>query len=148
MLHEDDLRDGCYCPTCERWAKMYKRPLNSTQARGLIWLYKMGGDKHWVNITCGPQWLVKSNQLSTTKHWDLVRQKPNTDPTKKTSGIWRLTDTGTAFVEGRRLLRKYRYLFNDVCFGSDTPMVSVRQTLGVHFNYSEMMAAEIPEGLV
>jgi hypothetical protein len=32
----DDLIEGTTCPCCDRWAKVYKRSINSSMAKGLI----------------------------------------------------------------------------------------------------------------
>ena len=33
-------KEGMDCPCCDRYAQIYSRPINSTQARGLIFPYR------------------------------------------------------------------------------------------------------------
>ena len=66
--------DGGHCPCCDRWGKIYRRGLNSSMARSLIWLVQQPdrGDG-WVHVPDNaPAWLLRSNQLGTLHLWGLL----------------------------------------------------------------------------
>ena len=59
--------DGLDCPACGQFVREYKRKLNSTMTRGLIWLVLAAGtDREWIQVARrAPRWLVQTNQLGT-----------------------------------------------------------------------------------
>lgn len=137
--------DGLACPACGQFAKEYKRKLNSTMVRGLIWLVQAAGpDLDWIHVqTKGPHWLVsKGGCLATTAHWKLAERRP-VDPRegKRASGIWRPTRLGSDFVHLRAQVPSHVYLYDNVVQGFSTEQIGVVEALGKHFNYHELMAA-------
>ena len=136
----DGVEDGIHCPCCDRWAQAYWRTINKTMARGLQWL-AMKADMQpdvYIDITKGPAWLLRSNQLATLRWWGLIKKAPNDDPKKKSSGLWALTKLGQHFLYGSvRVPRRVCTLFGDVVDVSDDLITvhAVRQ----YFDYSEVM---------
>lgn len=139
--------NGVKCPVCDRFAKIYRRKLNSTMVRGLIWLYHEGGkdQRLYVNFSQMPPFLLKSNQLASNRWWNLVERKPNDDPKVKHSGMWRLTILGTNFVRGFATVRSHIWHYNSEALGFDGEYINIQTALGKHFNYSEMMADSTDE---
>ena len=139
--------EGVKCPVCDRFAKIYRRKLNSTMARGLIWLYHEGGKEQrlYVNFSKMPPFLLKSNQLASNRWWNLVERKPNDDPKVKHSGIWRLTILGRNFVLGFATVRTHIWHYNSQALGFDGGYTDIETALGSHFNYAEMMAESLHE---
>jgi hypothetical protein len=74
VLLRAGLDDGTTCLCCGKHAQRYKRGINSTMVRGLIWLVRMSGaDREWINVQeVGPAWLLRSKQLPTLRYWGLV----------------------------------------------------------------------------
>lgn len=137
------VRDGADCPLCKQFAKIYRRKLNSTMARGLIWLVKESGSScAWVDYArIGPQWLQKKGgTLATLEHWELVESQPNTDSAKRASGIWRPTVRGIQFVRGALAVEQYAIIYSNQCLSLDGDKFGIRDALGSHFNYQELMA--------
>jgi len=136
---------GVHCPVCDRYAKIYRRKLNSTMARGLIWLYHEGGkdQRLYVNFSRMPPFLLKSNQLASNRWWNLVERKPNDDPKIKHSGMWRLTTLGRNFVMGYTAVKSHIWHYNSQALGFDGEWIKIQEALGEHFNYSEMMAESL-----
>ena len=141
----DGVKDGINCPCCNRWAQAYWRTINKTMARGLWWLYQQGLSAgrpdhpvHYTDITKGPAWLLRSNQLATLRWWGLVEKKPNDDPAKKSSGMWRVTPLGIRLLHGvASVPRRVCTLFGDVVAVSEDQLFI--EDIGHYFNYAETM---------
>ena len=135
------------CPCCTQRCKIYKRKLNATMARGIIWLVRESGDtREWVNIQEGPPWLLRTKELPTTAHWGLVEKAPNTDKTKRTSGIWRPTEKGVQFARGEITVLSHVHLYNNVAYDvGHTQQVSISEALGDKFDYEELMQGGLPQ---
>lgn len=133
----EDLMDndkGCHCPNCGRFAKVYRRKLNSTTAKQLISLYRSGGGEEFIhskNFVVG----TGVGDLTKAKYFGLLESAHNEDETKKTSGLWRLTDEGIDFVLGR----KFVLIYNDTVQGFSQEQVSIEQSLGSEFDYQQLM---------
>ncbi len=130
------------CPCCDKAAKIYRRTLNSTMARSLIWLdrfLKKTGET-WVHVpTNAPRWLVKTNQLPTMTHWVLVDPRPNQNPKKKSSGEWRITKRGRVFVRNGLRLPKRVHVYDDVAIGFSQETTDIVEALGENFDYEKLM---------
>lgn len=136
--------DGAQCPCCDQQVKLYKRPLNSTMARGLIWLVQQAGtNRDWVEVSQdGPKWLVKAGgEFAKLYHWGLIEEMPKDpkDTSKRTSGIWRPTFKGVQFVMLRIKVPKRVFLYNNEVQGWDDEQVNIIDALGKKFDYQELM---------
>ena len=132
--------DGGKCPICDRWGKVYKRNINSTMAKSLIWLCgASNGD--WVDVPkVAPRWLVSSNQLPTLKWWGLIDRKEQLDDTKKFSGFWKPTALGIDFVYNAKEIPKSVFTYNNNVEGFSSELVNIRDCFDEHFNYSDVLS--------
>jgi hypothetical protein len=139
--------DGMHCPCCGRWGKVYKYKLNSTIARGLIWMYSVSPSGDWVNIQeRGPKWLLRTKSLSTAKHWGLIERLPNdSDEDVRHSGVWRLTARGIQFVKNRTLIEEHVFIFDDTIVKKSKDMASIIDCLGKKFSYQELMNSRMSD---
>jgi len=138
---------GGHCPVCDRWGKIYARPINRTMARSLIWLcYATPDDAGWVDVPkIGPRWVVQSNQLPTLRWWGLVERKNNEGETKtKHSGLWRPTPEGLDFVHNNTRVPKQVFTYNDTVQGYGTETVTIRDCFTDNFDYNATMAGYVP----
>lgn len=140
--------EGAHCPTCGRYAKMYRRRIHSNMARQLIALYRIITPEKVVNgqlvigyaHTRQVREICGYSDFTLAKHWGLVQARPNEDdPSIKDTGQWTLTGAGLNFVRGSSTIPKYAYLFDDRLVGFSEDVVSIREALGKKFNYSEVM---------
>ena len=145
------MEDGCQCPVCDQLAKIYKVKLNSGMARCLIWMYnrpQMLGEAYphstWVDIPLqAPREIIKSRSHGRLAHWGLIEAKPNVDdPSKKDSGLWRLTLKGLSFTSGGLRVPKHVFLYNNIVEGWSEEQTTIEEALGNHFNYEELMRGE------
>lgn len=133
--------EGGRCPCCDRWGKIYKRSINETMARSLIWLCKAPAQDGWVDVpNQAPRWLIRSNQLPTLRWWDLVQRATSDDVDKKHSGLWRPTELGIAFVKGEVSMPKtvYTYAGEREKYGDE--IIKIHDCFGTHFSYAEVMS--------
>jgi hypothetical protein len=133
-------KDGGRCPCCDRWGKVYARPINETMARSLIWLCNAPSKNGWVDVpTEAPRWLVRSNQLPTLRWWDLVERAHGKEIDKKYSGFWRPTELGRSFAEGKIAMPKAVFTYNGERerYGEET--IRIHECFGSYFSYQEVM---------
>jgi hypothetical protein len=145
----NDLRDewhktihdaGGVCPVCDRFGIVYRIGLNATMAKSLIWLSKAKSPDGWIDVpTTAPKFVLRSNQLPTTKHWGLVERRPNDNPKIRHSGMWRITDKGRLFVNKQLRVPKKVYIYNDVVEAWSPEDVNVEECFAEHFDYQDAM---------
>jgi hypothetical protein len=136
-----NLQKGANCPCCGQYVKLYKRKLNSGMAYALVKIYRFQYD-NWFHINDLLEKKIALAQLEMPRlqYWRLVERKDNEDdPTKKHSGVWRLTDRGIAFVEGMIYVKKHVYVFNSKCYGFSEEETTIQEALGDKFDYEELM---------
>jgi len=140
---------GGHCPTCDRWGKVYSRPINRTMAKALIWLaYAKPNAEGWVDVpVTAPRWVVQSNQLPTLRWWGLIERRDNEGKTKtKHSGLWRLTPAGLDFVHRGVRIPKNVFTYNDAVRGYGTETVTIKDCFADNFDYNAAMSAHVPLG--
>jgi len=134
-------KDGGYCPCCDRWGKIYRRSMNATMARQLMWLVQAPdrGDE-WVHVpSTAPAWLLRTQQLATLQLWNLVQGAPSTTKLAS-SGLWKPTDRGVAFAKNMLSVKKYVYVYNNAAVDFEGEEITVVDALGSKYNYQEIMA--------
>jgi len=138
------LDEGAHCPLCGQWAKRYKRKINSTMARSLLWIVSRSDHSSleggWINIPAeAPKWLTRSNQHTTLRWWGLIERLPNDEPAKKHSGVWRPTQRGIEFSRGTIQVPSYVIHYNNKMLHWSDEKTTIQEALGEKFDYSETM---------
>lgn len=148
---------GVRCPCCRQNVKQYKRRFNSGMAVSLIYIIRLtksgilDDNDGWMNIQVefAKHYNQNANRMdySQLKRWGLIEQKLNfTDPTKKESGFWRITQKGINVANRRGAIPKYVYLYNDEIEGFSDETVVITEALKAPFDYSELMGNDLLEG--
>ena len=135
-------RKGAICPCCNQFVKLYKRKFSSVMARGLINLYHLshGNVKfHHVSDIMTRISPTGSNDFSKLRYHDFIREEPSSDPGKKTSGYWRITESGIKFLKKQMEVREYMLIYNTKIKGFEGNMIDIEKALGNKFNYNELM---------
>ena len=133
--------DGGHCPCCDRWGKVYRRNLNASMARALIWLVNQPdrGDG-WVHVpSSAPAWMLRTQQLPTLHLWGLVNDFPR-ETKLASSGLWQATPAGVEFAHNRSTVSKYVYVYNNELQDKGGVDISIIDALGNKYNYHEIMA--------
>lgn len=147
LFTSSKMKEGCKCPVCNQNVKMYKKKVDSQMAFFLIKLHRLTKKNPFktffhvqddINVTMkvGGAW-------AKLRYWELIEEQPKdkSDTTKKTSGMWRITDKGMMFVEGNLSIPKYVKLYNQTFYGYDgDERISIEQALKEKFNYRELMS--------
>lgn len=131
-------KEGVRCPCCDRYAKVYRRSLNSTMARFLIWLVRnYGTDPRWYDIKEYPH--ARGGDHAKLVYWGMVEQHSNDDPTKSHSGHWRPTSFGIAFGQRQARVQSHAVVYANELLGHDGKEVDIVDCLGKKFDYSKLM---------
>jgi hypothetical protein len=138
----DELKQGISCPYCGQQARLYKRTINESMARFLIWLvaeYTIRRD--WIHISEAPEIQARrgGGDYSKLAYWNLIELKSNDDKKKKTSGYWRPTDTGINFAFCRVSVPRAVLVFDGQVYGFSEDRVKIRYCFGRRFDYREIM---------
>ena len=73
--------------------------------------------------------------------WGLIETRPNDDPHKRSSGVWRPTKRGHDFAEGRAEVQRVAVVYNNTLERLEGDMIGIRQALGKKFVHDELMSA-------
>ena len=134
-------KDGGYCPCCQRWGKIYRRGLNSSMARQLIWLvHAQPRSDGWVHVpSSAPAWMLRTHQMPTLHLWGLVTCAPSMTKLAS-SGLWKPTEKGIAFALDQISVQKYVYVYNNTVMDREGAEIRIADALGNKHNYQDIMA--------
>lgn len=134
------------CPTCNRTAMACKTTLNSTLTWMLIRLYRVsmertgkpGGFIHVNDFSPGRH--STGRNFCIVHHWGLATSaEAEPDEDKNSSGYWRLTAKGIAFIMGELDIPKYIFVFGNKVINTGKDTWDVHAALKNKFSYSELM---------
>jgi hypothetical protein len=140
--------EGVVCPCCNQFAKCYRRKLNSSMVRGLIYVYHLykrlaWSAGVWLHL---PQFFAShrictSNDGSLLRHWGLIEPRPGVrlDGSKRV-GYYRITTLGRAFVEKKATVPKFAVLYSQELLDMEGPSITVDDALASRFSYEELMS--------
>lgn len=133
---------GEVCPCCDRYAKIYDRKINSTQARALIHIVRSCGQEFGhlptLRMALAPH---HSNEEPKLRFWGLLEEEAALREDGGRAGWWRATPRGEAFVAGTLVVPKYARIYDDRLLGLHGEFVSIRDCVGDRFNYDELMSS-------
>ena len=135
----ESFNDGCNCPACDQYVKLYKRKLYSTQARALIMLYFLNKKTEWVHVRQIMEKINISGDFAKLVYWELIIEKEKGKEDKKTSGLWKLTQKGKNFILNKSSVPKYVFIYNSKLQGFSNEQTTIKDALGDRFSYRELM---------
>jgi len=139
---EARLDDGADCPCCGQVAKVYRRKLNAEKVRVLAWLaFVSSPSSAFVHLSAtAPAWvLAAGGEVAKLRHWGLAEQAPNDNPKTRTSGHWRVTARGLAFLNGAQA-PAHVLLFNNRVVGfAETTTTAAESAQSGGFDYRALM---------
>lgn len=137
-------KEGVQCPCCDQLAKVYRRRITPAMVGVMIELgrrHKAGA--RWVKIGRGGiqtpggdyGWLV---------WWNMIECLPGErEDGSNRVGMWKLTDTGYAFLRDNLRVRRYVYVYAGKQIpdppGADMSTVDIAQVLRRPFNFNEIV---------
>lgn len=134
--------DGGDCPCCDRWGKVSPQGMSETMALGLLWMARADADEYgWIDVPkSAPRWMLRGKTYTTMARWGLVEKGGREDTSKKSDGLWRVTDKGWAFIKGTIAIPQKVYSYNNTVEGYSEQVVYFRDCFGKHFDYETVMA--------
>lgn len=155
QLVESFLTDGygVLCPLCHQEARVYPRLLNSTMAFALIVLVQLHrASNDWVHVRdverrmgeAGHTGTHPAGEIGRLKHWKLVEDCSPSSERKSASGLWRPTQLGVDFAEGRALVPARVVLYNNRLVAIDASVVNVREAIGRSYDYEHVWNGQVP----
>lgn len=127
---------GVTCPCCDQFAKVYRRKLNSAQARLLISFYRRRREE-WVHIG---ELGLNGGDAGKLALYGLLESRLSDRPDgNPASGFWRITPRGCAFVEGSVRVPEHVFVYNGEAVGFSSTLVGIGDALGRPFRYEEVM---------
>lgn len=136
---KENYEKGCECPCCAQYVRLYKRKFGSVMARCLIKLYHLGDGYHHVRQIVKGISDTGTNDFSKLRYWRFIEEQKNNDDAKKTSGFWKITEAGKAFVEKKTATYSYVFLYNGKFRGFNDETTTIDKCLTEKFNYEELM---------
>lgn len=148
----NNWKKGVPCPCCTQFVKLYKRKLNSGMAWTLVKIYietkSTISDTHPLSAQ-HLSWIPVKEFLRVNKyhnghdwtllqHWGLLEER-KTDEGLPSSGRWRITESGKAFVDMKLMVPKHISFFNSKEWERSDELINIKQALGDKFNYDELM---------
>ena len=139
-------KKGVDCPCCGQFVKAYRRKIDSGVALFLVKLGRLTKEGEYLHAEKVLKALGKSTKsmnYSIARYWELIEKEPidKSNTKKKSSGNWRLTDKGWAFIENRVKPFKYVITYNSKKIDYEfDKVVSIVECLGDHYNYAELMS--------
>ena len=128
---KENLDEGVTCPCCHQTAKRYVRKLNSGLASALCIAYaQFGTNPFHVPSLRG---LPGFSEFSKLRYWALAQQEEE-------KGYWRITSNGRFFAEGYISVPQFAVLFDSELEHLKGENINVREALGDHFDYDQLMA--------
>lgn len=136
MAHKTN--DGIDCPLCEQFAKIYKRKLNAAMAASLIKMWKIAG----TNVQHIPTTMLgSSREEGKLAYWGLVAEETTLRADGGRAGYWAVTDFGEKFIHGAVNVYSHAQVYNGRCLGFTGVAISIKEALGIKFDYRELMSA-------
>lgn len=133
------------CPCCKRMARISKRKIHTSIALMLIKLYHvqfvkphLGMRPGWIHLEDFKSERTSGNDFSIVKLWGLATPKPaGYEEDKRSSGYWRLTSLGKAFVLGEIRIPRTLEVFDNKVFRKSPETVDIKMALKDNFSYYE-----------
>ena len=133
---------GGDCPVCGQFVKVYKRTINASMAAQLIRAQRRYGGNETFHIKDLIEGEGGGADFAKLRYWGLIVEIENTNPKKKNSGRWKVTNEGLAFILGYSQIPKYALIYNGRFLEFDgDETITIQDALGNKFNYQELMSA-------
>jgi hypothetical protein len=138
---------GSVCPCCQQQVRRYQFSLSEKNVYFLIMLrrYLAEFSKDWMHIDRLAEYAKEpikgGTSFSILAWWGLIEEMTNEDTTKKTSGFWRPTQLGMDWLDGKAVIPKYVYSYNQtITTEPSDPLISVSGISWKRFQYDVLMS--------
>ena len=139
---EDKYDKGCRCESCGSYLKRYRRHINANMALTLLALYK-ANVRDYVHVE---KWLAanghpRSGDFHKLTLWGLLDKLVEDRPDGSArNGYYRLNGKSLLFVEGKIKVMDTALILNGSFEGFEGKQVTIKDCLGVKFDYEKLMS--------
>jgi hypothetical protein len=133
---------GVTCPCCGQFAKIYKRPITSSQAGALILMYRAYGREFGHAPSIVPSY--EAAMVALLRYWGLIEESLESREDGGRAGWWRITPHGRDWIFGQTMVPRYAYIYNAELLDLSGPPTSIRTALGKKFDYEDLMGPARP----
>jgi hypothetical protein len=147
----DRISFGVRCPCCDQFAKVYRRTMTAAMAQALVSMYRIAERAdEWVHVpsTLGPTHnAARGGDFAKLRYWGLVRESDGEviiDGDKKSSGFWKITPQGQAFVRGQVRVPRHIFLYDSVFLRYSDDTIDITEALATSFSYTDLMSGTDP----
>lgn len=141
---QKSLDEGIVCPCCDQYARVYQRQIYRRMALWLIWAVKENErEPRWLGVEECPR-AARGGDTAKLRYWGLIIEQDHdpADRYKRTSGLWKPTESGRQFAYDRIRVPKYCAVYNGEPLDFSSETASIRDALGREFNYDELMRGQ------
>jgi hypothetical protein len=134
---------GAHCPVCDKWGKINVVIVNESQALSLLWMSRTTiKENDYIDMQkTPPRFVLKSRSYHHLAKWGLIEKPPkNNDKTKKSDGLWRVTEKGFLFLNNRLRIPNKVFFYNKEIEGWGEQLIYFKDCFGKHFDYEEVMS--------
>lgn len=143
VFNKKMMNDGeAHCPCCNRDATVSKQRVHATLAYMLGRLYaasmeEYGQSDGWVHLEkFSPGRHGSGREFAIVKHWNLAEPMPaDLGDDKRSSGMWRLTETGMEWITLKKQITKVLYIFDNKIIKEGGEVWSFIDALNKKFSY-------------
>lgn len=143
----EPTEEGCRCPACNQYVKLYHRKITSSMAYGLILIFRENrkNDNQYIHLwnffkSLNIPSAIMTGDIMKLRYWGLLERKNGErEDGSNRVGFYRITEKGKEFVNGNILVPKEAKVFNSKFFGFAGDKISIKQALKSKFNYEELM---------
>tara|TARA_R110000782_G_scaffold33316_1_gene80521 strand:- start:1823 stop:2305 length:483 start_codon:yes stop_codon:yes gene_type:complete len=137
---QDNVEGGAICPCCERLDKVYNRKIGDATVRIIFALYKHSQQNvgSYFPIEAFVPDQKYGRDFPILRLIDLLERADNDDPTKKTSGQYRLTEKGANFARGLLAIPERLIIYHNELIGVSENNKFITE-FWPNFNYQELM---------
>lgn len=129
-------QEGIECPCCDQFVKVYKRKLNTNMALYLIRLYNLGDGVFHISEIKDAN---RGGDFSKMRFYGFIEEQINESTSKRTSGMWKITEEGRSFVLKESKVHSHFKMYNGNLLGFVGDRIDIDEALGQKFDYTELM---------
>jgi len=134
-----EYENGCMCPACNQFVKLYKRKFASTMAYCLI-LFVIEARQNNNAPTKFTKFLdQKGVGVSNRADWQKLVYFKMIIPDPTMNGFYTVSQLGIDFVEGRKTAPEHVKVYNGKTYGFSIEQLTIKQALKNKFNIDDLL---------
>lgn len=136
-----EVEGGARCPCCHQHAKVYKRSIHASMARGLIYMYRAGPANHPLSLREHIPAALGRGDVAKLRYWGLLVPADPATHGSRHEGDYMVTRKGLLWLREADTVPKYVRVYDSERLGEPfgEPW-GIRDALGEKFDYDDLMS--------